>query len=98
LGVLSVVWGGIKIFETQDIEGILIFIFGAAWSLTSFQLMRSVDKKLVYFMFFLLVLLVAYLVKIIITTHYLTTIDILIMVVTVGFVFYGIGFLSKLKD
>jgi len=98
LGVLSVVWGGIKIFETQDIEGVLIFIFGAAWSFTSFQLMRSNDIKLVYFMFFLLVLLVAYLVKIIITAHSLTTIDVLVMVITVGFVFYGIGFLSKLKD
>jgi hypothetical protein len=98
LGILPMVWGGIKIFETQSIEGILIFIFGVAWSLTSFQLMRSVNIKLNYFMFLLLILAVAYLVKLFIFSHYYNTIDIIFTVVAVGFIFYGIGFLSKLKD
>jgi len=98
MGVIPVVWGGLRIFEGLIPEGILIFVFGAAWSLTSFQLMRSVNIKLVYFMFFLLALLIAYLVKTMIAANSLTTIDILITTVTVGLVFYGIGFLSKIKD
>jgi len=98
MGVIPLVWGGLRIFEGLIPEGILIFVFGAAWSLTSFQLMRSVNMKLVYFMFFLLALLIAYLVKTMIAANSLTTIDILITTVTVGLVFYGIGFLSKIKD
>lgn len=98
LGVLIVVWGGMKIFEELSPEGILIFVLGVSWSLTSFQLMRSVNIKLVYFMFLLLVLLIAYLVKTMISAHSLTTIDVLISVISVGLVLYGIGFLSKMKD
>jgi len=98
MGVIPLVWGGVIIFETLSLEGILIFVFGAAWSLTSFQLMRSVNIKLVYFMFLLLALLIAYLVKTMIAANSLTTIDVLITAVTVGLVFYGIGFLSKIKD
>jgi hypothetical protein len=98
LGILPVVWGGIKIFETQSFEGILIFIFGVAWSFTSFQLMHTVKMKLLYFLFLLLLLLIGYLIKTIISAYSLTTIDVLFIIITVGFVFYGIGFLSKLKD
>lgn len=98
LGALPMVWGGMKIFETQSLEGILIFLFGAAWSLASFQLMRSVSLKLIYFMFFLTVFAVGYLVKMFISSSYLNTIDMLVTVVAVGFIFYGIGFLGKMKD
>jgi hypothetical protein len=100
LGALPLVWGGIQIFQTQSLEGILIFIFGVSWSLTSFQLLRLVNLnlKLIYFMFFLAVLAVTYVVKILITSHFLTTIDVLVTTIAIGFVFYGIGFLSKLKD
>jgi hypothetical protein len=99
LGALPIVWGGIQIFQTQSLEGILIFIFGVAWSLVSFQLMRLVNIKQVYFMFLLLVLAIAYLVKIFITNpYYLNTFDVLFTVVSVSLVIYGIGFLRKLKD
>ncbi len=98
LGVMTMIWGGIKIFETQSLEGILIFVFGAAWSFSSFQLMRSVNMKLVWFMFFMSFLFLAYLVKTIISIHSLTTVDLLVMIITIGFIFYAIGFLAKLKD
>lgn len=100
LGALPMVWGGIKIFETQGLEEILIFIYGAAWSLTSFQLMRSakLNPKLIYFMFLLAILAFGYLIKIYISSHFINTIDLLISAIVVGFVFYAIGFLGKMKD
>ena len=100
LGALPMVWGGIKIFETQGLEGILIFVFGAAWSLTSFQLLRAakLNPKLIYFMFLLAILAFGYLVKIFISSHFINTIDLLISAIAVGFVFYAIGFLGKIKD
>jgi len=100
LGILPMVWGGFKIYETQSLEGILMFIFGATWSLTSFQLMRSakLNPKLIYFMFLLAILAFGYLVKIFISSHYINTIDVLISSIAVGFVFYAIGFLGKMKD
>ena len=98
LGVLPMIWGAIKIFETQNLEGILIFIFGTAWSFASFRQLHAINMKLIYFMFFLSVLFTAYLIKTIISVHSLTTIDLLVMIITVGFVLYGIGFLGKLKD
>lgn len=100
LGALPMVWGGLKIFETLSLEGILIFVFGAAWSLTSFQLMRAakLNPKLIYFMLLLAILTFGYLVKIFISSHFINTIDLLISAIAVGFVFYAIGFLGKLKD
>ncbi len=93
LGVIPLVFGGIKIFESQSLEGIAIFVFGAAWSFASYQLMQKPDKKLVVLLFVLLILAVAYIVKLMISTHSLTTIDVLVTLIGVGFVLYGIGFL-----
>ena len=100
LGALPMVWGGIKIYEIQSLKGILMFVFGAVWSLTSFQLMRSakLNPKLIYFMFLLAILAFGYLVKIFISSHYINSIDVLISSIAVGFVFYAIGFLGKMKD
>jgi len=100
LGVLPMVWGGFKIYETQSWEGILIFVFGVAWSLISLQLMRSakLNPKLIYFMFLFAILAFGYVVTIFISSHYLNTIDLLISAIAVGFVFYAIGFLGKMKD
>ena len=98
IGVLQMVWGGIKIFDAQSLEGTIVFVFGAVWSLAFFKLMRSVNLKLVYSTMILFALLVVYLVKIMISANSLTTIDILVTAITLGFVLYGIGFLGKLKD
>ncbi len=99
LGAIPLVFGGIEIFEYQSIEGVIVFIFGVVWSLTSYQLMRrTMDKKLVYLMLLLLFLAVGYIIKMMVSIHSLTTIDVLVTIIGVGFVLYGIGFLSKLKD
>jgi len=98
LGALPLILGGIKIFETQSLEGILIFIFGALWSFISFQLMRSVKLNHIILMYFLLVIAIGYVVKIFVSAGYVKIADILIAAVAVGFVAYGIGFLNKLKD
>jgi len=100
LGVLPMVWGGFKIYETQSWEGILIFVFGASLSLTSFQIMRSakLNPKLIYFLFLLAFLAFGYLIKEFISSHYINTIDLLISAIAVGFVFYAIGFLGKMKQ
>lgn len=99
LGAIPMVFGGIEILESQSFLGIVIFIFGVVWSFTSYQIMqKEMDKKLVSIMFLLLFLAVGYIAKMMISIHYLTTIDILVTIIGVGFVLYGIGFLSKLKD
>jgi len=98
LGALPLILGGIKIFETQSLEGILIFIFGALWSFISFQLMRSVKLNHIILMYFLLAIAIGYVVKIFVFAGYVKIADILIAAVAVGFVAYGIGFLNKLKD
>jgi hypothetical protein len=98
LGALPLVLGGIKIFERQSLEGIVIFIFGVAWIFTSFKLMSKVNIKLIYFMFFMLILAVVYPVKIFILSPSLNSIDLLITILAFGSVLYGIGFLGNMKD
>jgi hypothetical protein len=97
LGAVPMVFGGIKIFESQSIEGILIFVLGATWIFASYQLMRKLDKKLVVLLFILLLFAVAYIVKLIVSSPSLYTIDLLVAVIGIGFVFYGVGFLWKLQ-
>ncbi len=98
LGVVPLILGGIKIFKTQSIEGILIFVFGAVWSFSSFKLMQAINIKLINLLILLYVVAVAYLVKTIIEVHFLSTIDILVMLMAVLSVLYGIGFLRSLRD
>lgn len=98
LGAIPMIFGAIKIVETQSLEGILIFIFGAAWSFVSYKLMQKWDKRLVYFLFLLFAVAVAWILKIMVASHLLTTIDIVIAIIGLGFILYGIGFLSKLED
>jgi len=100
LGVLPVIWGVIKILGGHSFEGILIFIFGAAWSFTSFQLMRleNPNVKLIYFMFIMAVLAAGYVIRNFVVSHSLTRIDILITAIGLGFVLYAIGFLGSLRN
>jgi hypothetical protein len=100
LGALPLVWGSIEIFEKQNIEGVLIFIFGVTWSFTTFQLMSrlKMKPKLIYFMFVLAALAIVYLLKTLIKLHSLTPSDVLAGTIAAGFVFYAIGFLNSLKD
>lgn len=100
MGVLPSVWGVIKILGGFQIEGVLIFIFGAAWSFTSYQLMRLVnpDLKLVYLMFLMALLAAGYIIRNFVISNSLTRIDILITAIGVGFVLYAIGFLGRLKN
>ncbi len=100
LGTLPVVWGIIKIFGGHSFEGIFIFIFGAAWSFTSFQLMRlaNLNFKLIIFMFIMAVLGAGYIIRNFVVSNSLTSIDILITTIGLGFVLYAIGFLGSLRN
>lgn len=97
-GALPMVWGGIKIFKSQSFEGILLFLFGAAWSIISYQLMRSVNAKLINALFFMLILVVAYFVKVFVSVSFLKMIDVLFTAIVIGFIAYSIGFLGRLKN
>lgn len=100
LGVLPVVWGVIKIFGGHGFEGIIIFIFGAAWSFTSFQLMRlsNPNFKLIIFMFIMAVIAAGYIIGNFVVSNSLTSVDILITAIGLGFVLYAIGFLGSLRN
>jgi hypothetical protein len=100
LGTLPVVWGIIKIFGGHTLEGIFVFIFGAAWSFTSFQLMRlpNPNVKLIYFVFIMSVIAAVYIIRNFVVSNSLTSIDILITIIGLGFVLYAIGFLGSLRS
>jgi len=98
VGVIPMVLGGMKITDAQSIEGILLFMFGAAWSIASYQLMRSLNIKLVYFLFLLLLISTGYLVKTMVSLRSVYPMDLIVAVIAVGLVFYLIGFLKKLRD
>jgi hypothetical protein len=98
LGTLPVVWGIIKILGGHSFEG--IFIFGAAWSFTSFQLMRLANPnfKLIILMFIMAVSGAGYIIRNFVVSNSLTSIDILITTIGLGFVLYAIGFLGSLRN
>lgn len=100
LGSLPVVWGVIKILGGHSLEGIFIFIFGAAWSFTSFQLMRLANPnfKLIIFLFIMAVIAAGYIIRNFVVSKSLTSIDILITAIGLGFVLYAIGFLGSLRN
>ena len=98
LGGLPLVWGGIMIFKTQSIEGILLFIAGAAWSMISFQLKQKTNVQLIGALYLLLSLAVVYFVKIFVAVNYLKVLDVIFAATVIAFIAYGIGFLNKLKD
>jgi hypothetical protein len=100
LGVLPVILGVVKFLGGHSFEGILIFIFGAAWSFISFQLMRlpNPNVKLIYFMFIMAVIAAAYIIRNFVVSNSLTRIDILITAIGLGFVLYAIGFLGSLRN
>ncbi len=98
LGVLPLIFGGIKIFDTQSVEGILMFVFGAIWILFSFKLMRAVNTRLIYGMFLLVAITAVFIVNSMLSNKSLNAMDILITLISMGFITYGIGFLRKLND
>lgn len=100
LGALPVVWGIIKVFEGYINEGILIFIFGIAWSLISFQLLRLTNPnvKLIHLLFLMAFVAAGYIIRNFSLSNSLNRIDILITAIGLGFVLYTIGFLGSLKN
>lgn len=98
LGALPLVMGGMKIFETQSLEGILIFLFGAVWGIVSFQFLRSVKMNQIILMYLLLAVAVGYVVKMFVSAGYAKITDVLFAAITLGLIAYGIEYLHKLKD
>lgn len=98
LGALPMVWGGIRIYKMQSIEGILLFTAGAVWSIISFKLMQKVNSKLIGSLYLLLVLVVAYFVKIFVEVNFLKVLDVIFVVTAIVFITWGLGFLTRLKD
>ena len=98
IGVIPLLLGGIRIFGSMGTEPILMFIWGATWSIVSFRLYQSVNIKLVYLLMFLLVLVSGYMVKVFAMQKSIYTMDILVTVLAVGFIWYLTGFLKKLLN
>jgi hypothetical protein len=98
LGAIPVVLGAIKIFGAQTLEGIALFVFGALWGFSSFQLMMGSNKKLINLLFLLLAVAAVYLVSEMVAYRAINIVDILVAMIGVGFIAYGIGFLSKLES
>jgi hypothetical protein len=98
IGVIPLLLGGIRIFGSLGIEPILMFIWGASWSIVSFRLYQSLNIKLVYVLMILLVLVSGYMVKVFAMQKSIYSMDILVAVLAVGFIWYLTGFLKKLLN
>lgn len=98
LGAVPVIWGFLNLYQGNALVGISMVIYGLIWILILYQVKLEIRTFLVYLLYFMLIPAVAYLVFNFVKKHSLSGIDILIAFIAVGFVFYAVGFLSKLKD
>lgn len=96
IGVIPVVYGGIRIIESLNVEAVLMFLFGATWSIATFQLKKTLNVKTVYLLLVLLVLAVAFLIRYFVLQKSIYSTDVLFSVTALGIIFYLVGFLQKL--
>jgi hypothetical protein len=98
IGVVPLVYGGVRAFETWSIEAVLMFVFGGVWIVAALQLKKTLNIKTVYFLLFLMLVVISYLVRVFIVQQYIYSVDVLFSVIAVGIVLYLAGFLRKLID
>lgn len=98
IGIIPMVLGGIEIIDGQSLKGVLMVVFGAAWSIASYRLMRTSNMKLIYLIFLLLLILAVYIVVTFVSIRFVNAMDMVVAAVAVSLIFYLIGFLRKLSD
>ncbi len=96
VGVLPLVWGGLKILQDKFLEGILLVGMGVLWTLVSFQIFKNNFRWMVL-LFLLLGAAIIYVSKFFISRKFIDFMDIFITAIVLGLVLYGLLFVQKLK-
>jgi hypothetical protein len=97
LGAIPIVWGTIRIVDSNILEGILLIILGSIWIFAATKLLKEINLQKIYLMFVMLAVSVIYIVKLFISLKTQVLMDFLIPVTLYSFVVYGLLFIRRLK-
>lgn len=95
-GVIPLVWGFLKINESQTLEGGLLLVLGIIWIFASSQLIRKGNLQMVNLLFVLFASSIIYIIKLFMAINKPAIMDVFIPVIICLLIFYGILFLRKL--
>lgn len=96
-GLIPTLWGVLKIYESEIMEGLVIFLLGFLWIFLSFLLIRKVNLKMINAQLLIFVAGVVYLLKTILELNSTTFMDFFILAIILLFVLYGLLYIRKLK-
>lgn len=96
-GALPVVWGAIRIFDNQILEGALLVVLGSIWIFAAIRLLKEFNSQSIYLMIVMLAVSAIYITKLFIAMKGIVLMDYLIPVVLYSFVLYGMLFIRKLN-
>lgn len=97
IGAVPAVWGVLEIFKGEFVEGFVLLILGLAWVYSSFKLMSRIQIQIVNLLTILLLVSVAYIVKLLIEMKGLEIMDYFIPFVFYALIIYSLLFLRRLK-
>ena len=97
-GVIPVVWGVLKISESNLPEGIILILLGGFWLYASAQIMRGKVAKMVNLLFILLIASMIYVLQILMGMKGLKIMDYSIPVILLLLITYGLLFVKKLEE
>ena len=97
LGSIPVVWGAIRIVDSNILEGILLIILGSIWIFAATKLLKELNMQKVYIMFVMLTVSLIYTIKLFISLKNPVLMDFLIPVTLYSFAVYGLLFIRSLK-
>lgn len=98
VGIIPIVWGLRTWGGVSVTESLLVIFYGLIWCTVAFALWRKNNVFLSYSLLFLLVPGLVYLVRTMLKNPFHPAYEILVPVVLIAFIFYGVGYLRKLKD
>jgi hypothetical protein len=96
-GIMPVVWGALKIFWGDILEGLILFILGSLWIYISIQIFKK-DSKWLNLLFIIWGAGSIYMVSFFTSQKSLVYMDVIISVIGFGLVLYGILFVRNLKN
>lgn len=95
-GMIPLVWGVIEMSRRSLIEGVLLVIPGLVWSYGAVKIMREYNDKMISVLFSMLILSLAYIVKVLLQLKGLKTMDFAIPIVLLLLISYGLIYLKRM--
>lgn len=96
ISVIPIIMGGLTIYKSELLEGIVLILLGFLWSGITLQLFKNVSSQKIYILFIMWAAAVIYLAKLIYSMPDIILTDIFIAVVCCLLVLYGLLFIRKL--